>query len=343
MVHPGFKVGQDQEGYMSVKQLRRLAAFVLLPLVAAIGILAWRNPLWLVDRQTDAKLRLHGVHSEFVTVHGYKMHYLVGGSGRPLVLVHGLGSRGADWANLIPQLIDGGHRVYAVDLLGYGLSAKPRDASYSISDQASLVQGFLDSQQLPQVDMAGWSMGGWVAMRLAVQHQERIRRLVLLDSAGLRFKLSFDPALFQPASPTDLAALEELLVPHPHPLPRFLAMAMLRRGDSIGWVVHRSMQSMLTGDDLVDEQLGGLTMPVLIGWGEQDRLIPLSVAYKLHALIPQSVLDVYADCGHLAPGQCAGQVGPSMVDFLNAQPARMAMIRKFPGAPDSNPTTYEGQ
>src|SRR5580698_7617593 len=112
---------------------------VLLLLTLAFGILAWRNPLWLVDKQVDARLRLQGVHSEFVTVNGYKMHYLVGGSGRPLVLVHGLGSRGADWANLIPQLIAGGHRVYAVDLLGYGYSAQPRDAGYSISDQAAMV------------------------------------------------------------------------------------------------------------------------------------------------------------------------------------------------------------
>ena len=72
-------------------------------------------------------LRLHGVHSQFVTVDGYRVHYLVGGSGRPLLLVHGLGSRGEDWANLIPQLIAGGNRVYALDLLGYGLSAQPRD------------------------------------------------------------------------------------------------------------------------------------------------------------------------------------------------------------------------
>ncbi len=80
---------------------------VLLLLALGFGILAWRNPLWLVDKQVDARLRLQGVHSEFVTVNGYKMHYLVGGSGRPLVLVHGLGSRGLDWANLIPQLIAG--------------------------------------------------------------------------------------------------------------------------------------------------------------------------------------------------------------------------------------------
>jgi pimeloyl-ACP methyl ester carboxylesterase len=323
------------------KSVRRFA-FVLLLVALGFGILAWRNPLWLVDRQVDAKLRLRGVHSEFVTVNGYKMHYLVGGSGRPLVLVHGLGSRALDWANLIPRLIEGGHRVYALDLLGYGRSEQPRDAGYSISDQAVMVEGFLDSQHLQQVDLAGWSMGGWIAMRVALQQPERVRRLVLLDSAGLRFKLSFDPALFQPESPTDLAALEELLVPHPRPLPGFLAMAMLRRGDDIGWVVRRSVQSMMTGNDLVDGKLGALTMPVLIGWGEEDRLIPLSVGYRLHAEILQSELDVYANCGHLAPGQCVGQVGPSVVDFLNAQPARMAMVKHIPGTA-KNDSVFPGQ
>src|SRR6202161_1331200 len=180
------------------------------------------------------------------------MHYRVGGTGRPLVLVHGLGSRALDWANLIPRLIEGGHRVYAVDLLGDGSSAQPRHAGYSIAEQAAMVEGFLDSQHLQQLDLAGWSMGGWIAMRVALQQPERIRRLVLLDSAGLRFKLGFDPALFQPASPNDLAQLEELLVPHPRPLPSFLAMAMLGRGVVIGRVVHRSLQSMMTGADLVD-------------------------------------------------------------------------------------------
>ena len=63
----------------------------------------------------------------------------------------------------------------------------------------------------------------------------------------------------------------------------------------------------------------------------KDKLIPISVGYALHAQILQSVLDVYQGCGHLAPGQCIDQVGPSVVDFLNAQPARMAMVRQIPG------------
>ena len=317
----------------STRRAVRIAAIVLLMSALGFVILAWRNPLWLVDRQIDAKLKLHGVHSNYVTVNGYRMHYLVGGgSGRPLLLVHGLGSRGEDWANLIPQLIHSGNHVYALDLLGYGVSDQPRDARYSISQQAAMVEGFLDSQHLQQVDMAGWSMGGWIAMQVALQQPQRVRRLVLLDSAGLRFQLSFDPALFQPVSPMDLVKLEEILIPHPRPLPGFLAMAMLRRGDHVGWVVRRSVQSMLTGEDLVDGKLGALTMPVLIGWGDQDKLIPLSVGYRLHQQILQSVLDVYDGCGHLAPQDCVSQVGPSVVDFLNAQPARMAMVRQIPSS-----------
>jgi pimeloyl-ACP methyl ester carboxylesterase len=320
----------------STRKAVRIAAVVLLLSALGFVILAWRNPLWLVDRQIDARLRLHGVRSNYVTVHGYKMHYLVGGAGRPLLLVHGLGSRGEDWANLIPQLINGGNRVFALDLLGYGGSEQPRNAHYSISQQAGMVEGFLDSQHLQQVDVAGWSMGGWIAMQVALQQPQRVRRLVLLDSAGLRFQLSFDPALFQPASAMDLVKLEELLMPHPRPLPGFLAMAMLRRGDHVGWVVRRSVQSMMTGQDLVDGKLGALTMPVLIGWGDQDKLIPLSVGYRLHQEILQSVLDVYAGCGHLAPGECVSQVGPSVVDFLNAQPARMAMVRQIPGSDNAS-------
>jgi pimeloyl-ACP methyl ester carboxylesterase len=320
------------EATESTRRAVRIAAVVLLLSALGFVILAWRNPLWLVDRQIDARLRLNGVHSNYVTVNGYKMHYLVGGSGRPLLLVHGLGSRGEDWANLIPQLINSGNRVYALDLLGYGDSEQPRDARYSISQQAAMVEGFLDSQHLQQVDMAGWSMGGWIAMQVALQQPQRIRRLVLLDSAGLRFQLSFDPALFQPASPMDLVKLEEILIPHPRPLPGFLAMAMLRRGDHVGWVVRRSVQSMMTGEDLVDGKLGALTMPVLIGWGDQDKLIPLSVGYRLHQEIMQSVLDVYDGCGHLAPQDCVSQVGPSVTDFLNAQPARMAMVHRIPGS-----------
>jgi pimeloyl-ACP methyl ester carboxylesterase len=75
------------------------------------------------------------------------------------------------------------------------------------------------------------------------------------------------------------------------------------------------MATMLTGRDATDGLLPQLKMPVLIVWGAEDRAIPLSQGEKMHSLVPQSQLAVIPGCGHLAPVQCAGQVGPAMVAF----------------------------
>jgi pimeloyl-ACP methyl ester carboxylesterase len=81
-------------------------------------------------------------------------------------------------------------------------------------------------------------------------------------------------------------------------------------------VIHRAIDSMLTGQDATDKLLPQLKMPVLIVWGAKDRIIPLSIGEKMQALVPQSRLAVFAGCGHLAPGQCADRIAPTVVDFL---------------------------
>jgi pimeloyl-ACP methyl ester carboxylesterase len=73
---------------------------------------------------------------------------------------------------------------------------------------------------------------------------------------------------------------------------------------------------MLTGQDTTDNLLPKLKMPVLIVWGAVDRVTPLSQGETMHRLVPQSELDVIPGCGHLAPGQCTGQIGPKVVEFL---------------------------
>jgi hypothetical protein len=74
---------------------------------------------------------------------------------------------------------------------------------------------------------------------------------------------------------------------------------------------------MLTGQDVMDNSLHELTMPVLIVWGKQDMLTPLSLAYEIHAGIPNSQLEVFDGCGHLAPGLCARRIAPSVLTFLD--------------------------
>ena len=92
-------------------------------------------------------------------------------------------------------------------------------------------------------------------------------------------------------------------------------------------MIDRSMTSMLTHKDALDQRLGGLKAPLLIVWGSNDGLIPLSVGQQMHALDAESELDVVEGCGHLAPATCSARVAKATVDFLKAEPAPAGGLR----------------
>jgi pimeloyl-ACP methyl ester carboxylesterase len=261
---------------------------------------------------------LTGVESRTVEVAGHRVHYLVRGpSGGPVVvLVHGLGGQGEDWQNLAPYFVKAGFRVYTPDLIGYGRSEKPADFSYSVHDEAEIVAGFLDALGLKQVDLGGWSMGGGIAQHVALRHPERVRRLMLFDSVGVSFKPTWNVRLFLPNTPAELDQLDALLMPHPPKTPEFIARDIIRVSKQRAWLIDRAINSMSTGQDATDSLLPELKMPVLLVWGAEDYITPLSLGETMHRLVPQSELDVIPGCGHLAPAQCTVQIGPKVVEFV---------------------------
>jgi pimeloyl-ACP methyl ester carboxylesterase len=202
------------------------------------------------------------------------------------------------------------------DLPGHGRSAQPADFSYSIPDQAATVVGFMDAMGLKQVDLGGWSMGGWIVQRIAAEHPDRVARLMLFDSAGIHQAPAWDTRLFTPASAVELDQLDALLMPHPPRVPGFIMADILRVSRQRAWVIHRALASMLLGRDATDGLLPQLRMPVLIVWGGKDQITPLSQGEKIHSLVPQSQLEVIPSCGHLAPVQCADLIGPKVDAFL---------------------------
>jgi len=302
----------------SFKKKLLWSAIVLAVLAVAAGLAFWVRPVRCFNEVGYIRACFSGVQSRSVAVAGLRMHYNVQGpsEGPVVVLVHGLGGRAEDWRDLAPWFADAGYRVYTPDLPGYGRSQKPADFSYSIPDQASAVVGFLDALGLKQVDLGGWSMGGWIVQRVAADHPERIRRLMLYDSAGIYEKPAWDTRLFTPQSPAELDQLDALLMPHPPVVPGFIARDILRLSQKNAWVIQRALASMLTGKDATDNQLPTLKMPVLLVWGAEDKITPLTQGEKMHALVPQSQLLAIPACGHLAPGQCTAQIGPKAVDFL---------------------------
>jgi pimeloyl-ACP methyl ester carboxylesterase len=261
---------------------------------------------------------LYGVENHELTIGGYRLHYEAEGpaSGPVVVLVHGLGGRAEDWRDLAPHLAQAGFRVYLPDLIGYGRSQKPAAFSYSVHDEAEVVVDFIDALGLKQIDLGGWSMGGAIVQHVAADHPDRVRRLLLFDSAGLFVLPTWDIDLFTPNSPAQLDQLDALLMPQPPHLMGFVARDILRVSDHRAWIIHRALASMLTGKDATDSILPQLKMPVLLLWGGDDKITPLSLGQSMHRLIPQSELHVFPGCGHLAPGQCASQMAPTVINFL---------------------------
>ena len=104
-------------------------------------------------------------------------------------------------------------------------------------------------------------------------------------------------------------------------MPQFVRRDALRAFAANQWVIDRGMQSMLSGKDLLDARLGTLSQPLLIVWGSDDALLPLSVGRKFHDLDPRSELDIVEGCGHLAPKTCPAKVASATADFLKSDPA----------------------
>jgi pimeloyl-ACP methyl ester carboxylesterase len=315
--------------------LRVVALLVLLAIAA--GLVFYRYPLWVSDQQIRFRLWRAGVKSSYIEAGGYRLHYfeappINGGAGTPLVLVHGLGARGEDWGAMIPALTASGFHVYAPDLLGYGRSPKP-DVDYSISLEEQTVVSFMQAMHVPHADVDGWSMGGWIAMKLALDHPEMVDRLVIDDSAGIYFPAKWEPDLFTPSDAAGVRKLVAMLTPNPHPMPDFVAEAALRKLQRNAWVVNRSMTAMTNGKDLLDFRLYKISQPMLIVWGAKDELIPLSVGETIHSKVPQSVLDIVEGCGHLAPAECAQPVTDGTVEFLKAVPPMQGGEKIFPAAP----------
>ena len=272
--------------------MRTLGRLVLVVLVlgALLGVTFYLRPLWVLQQGTHFGLFLSRVQSNYVLtpegrVHYYEAEPRVPGGGIPIVLVHGLGDRDEAWAPMLKRLKRAGFHVYAPDLLGYGRSPKPEDGDYSISGQSKFVYDFIQSLGLQKTDLGGWSMGGWIALRLALDHPELIDRVVVYDSAGTRFELNEPKKLFEPQTTDDVQRLFSIMEPNEKPFPMFLRRDLLRAIQSYQWTIDRNLSSM-NENDLLEGRLPSLTEPLLIVWGADDHLIPLAVGQQMHRSFP---------------------------------------------------------
>lgn len=285
-------------------------------ILVTLGTMFYLRPLVVFGAVRRVWLLAHGFRGRETRVGSWRIHYFTGGDGPPVVLVHGLASRGEDWVGLLPTLAKS-HRVYAIDLLGYGGSDRPRGADYSIAMETELVRGFLDSLHIDRTDLAGVSMGGWIALKLAAEHPERVRKLVLIDSAGFNFPTTLTVDSFMPHNIEELQKLINLQTDRAPHIPAFVARDFLRVNREHAWILKAQLTSMLSGRDLMDGRVSTVTMPTLLLWGTRDQLTPYPLALRMQRELPNATLVTLNGCGHLAIIDCKETAWPAIEKFLH--------------------------
>ena len=265
--------------------------------------------------------------------HGVKINYYEAGQGPPVILLHGFGASAYSWRYLAPALAEH-HRVFTLELKGYGLSDKPADGKYAISDQADLVAAFIRTRDLHDLVVMGHSMGGGVTLmtyfKVAEDNPGRIKRLVLIDSAGYPQKM---PWFIRLAGIPLLNSVGTRLLS-----PRFAAMIVLRKcyynKDKITdeqidtYAYYGSLPGareavVATAQQIVPEDIEAVTaryqtisVPVLIIWGEDDQVVPVSVGRNFKRDIPGSELVILPKCGHIPPEEEAQETTRIVKEFL---------------------------
>ncbi|HEX6069017.1 MAG TPA: alpha/beta hydrolase [Longimicrobiaceae bacterium] len=220
-------------------------------------------------------------------VSSYRIHSLeAGAEGEALVLLHGLSGSGRWWARNIAGLAHA-HRVLIPDLVGYGrtplVGRVPR-----MDEMADLLAAWLDALAIDEVDIAGHSMGGQVAIHFAARHPDRLRRLVLVDAAGIP----------RPTTPRNVARFAMEIAPlWRWGDPRFLPVIVGDAWNAGPLTLMRSIGHILRDD--VRPLLSGIRAPTLVVWGERDNWVPFEHALVFRRSIPGSSLAVIRGTAHM--------------------------------------------
>jgi pimeloyl-ACP methyl ester carboxylesterase len=280
---------------------------------------------------TDAKVDVRGFEERFAQVRGSRLRYLVRGEGEPLVLVHGLGGAASNWLALAPLLLPG-RRLLVPELPGHG-GSEPLPAARNLNTYADSLAALIEREGFPPAAVVGHSLGGAIALRLAIRRPDAVSRLVLAAAAGIssgtrsaRYALTIT-GILKPGrriaphrrlvarSP----ALKSLVfgrwgAADPQALPAEVVEAFLsgpaRHTDTVS-----AAKALMQDDPRAD--LDRVQCPSLVLWGARDNQLPIGDAFD-YARRLRGRLRVIADCGHLLIGERPDACADAIESFLSA-------------------------
>jgi pimeloyl-ACP methyl ester carboxylesterase len=298
---------------------------VLITVVIGLGVV-WFTPALFVPTVTRLARLAMGIDAREVMVSGRPWGYLESGpaDGVPVLLLHGFGTSREAMMSLMPWL-SATHRCLAPDLPGFGRHPYHVGSVHDADFYVRQIVSFADALGLQQFDVVGTSMGGALATQLAVQHPERVRRLVLLAPAGVRPPVlnEFMQQVEEGANPLDIASeadfervlgyVFEVRPPVLWQFRHFMTAEALRRRPETLQIVEAIRPFLLDG---VREELPRVQAPTLVVWGDRDRVTDRSMMPIFTAGIPRATGALIRGAGHVVFSDAPEETRRTMVPFL---------------------------
>ena len=273
----------------------------------------------------------------YEVIDGIRLHYVDEGSGPPILLVHGQPTWSYLYRKMIRPLVAAGYRCIAPDLMGFGLSDKPTDESaYTLGRHVELVTGLVEKLQLAGVTIVGQDWGGPVGLRYAIDHQDNVRSLVILNTlvkitpVPLLFTFVFRNGGFSSflvrrldlfrkiifrrgwpfRRPLEAGVMEQYKMPHP--------TAASRAGIA-------AFPKMIPGNDRhpnaayisqIDSVLRNWDVPVLVMFSDGDIEFKPTEGQRIAEMVPDGRFQVVRNAGHYLQEDAGEEIAQRMVTFL---------------------------
>jgi pimeloyl-ACP methyl ester carboxylesterase len=279
-----------------------------------------------------------GLVSSYVNVNGVKTHYVHGGTGEPLILIHGAGpgaSGWSGWRQTIPVLAKHYH-VIALDTLGFGMTDKPTNIVYS--DQASVnhLAGFIDALCLDKVLLCGNSRGAYMATKYMLDHPSRVRRMLLVSSGSLAAAMGIERNEKQKGGTRTLSAYDgtkeamrrwmEVIVNDHSKITDELITERVRIASLPGHdyalkstkQYRDGLKSNPNEQQLFDvsHRLPTVDLPMLMVWGGKDNFAPPEFVPQLTEKLPNIKFMMLENSGHQAQNDESDRFNQIAMDFF---------------------------
>jgi haloalkane dehalogenase len=289
---------------------------------------AIRTPDDLLDGLPDFPFRSR--HRQF---DGLRLAHLDEGEGRPVLFLHGEPTWSFLWRKVIPPVRDAGYRCIAPDLPGFGRSDKPVDFDwYSYDRHVSAVAPLLDELDLRDATVVVHDWGGPIGLRLAVDHPDRITRIVVLDTGLFTGRQKMNDAwmafrdfvertedlpvglLVRRACKHDPG--DQVIAGYDRPYPNPAAKAGAR-AFPLMLPTSPDMAGARAGLRVLDA-LGVDQRPKLVLWADSDPVLPLDTGQRFAAALGTGVDHVIGDAGHFLQEDAGPQIGALIADWLSS-------------------------